>query len=124
MSYSLTLTDDNTTYTWTVLDIPIVDDYIEGAGDVTTLDGNMYTDYLYLKKNYKLSWAIMEAVDYAQLKGFYERQFTLAKYPLMTISEAGLTNVPVRLSLTDGGVVDNCQRRQNVKISMRESVQL
>ena len=124
MSYSLTLTDDNTTYTWTVLDIPIVDDYIEGDGDVTTLDGNMYTDYLYLKKNYKLSWAIMEAVDYAQLKGFYERQFTLSKYPLMTISEAGLTNVPVRLSLTDGGVVDNCQRRQNVKISMRESVQL
>jgi hypothetical protein len=124
MSYTLTLTDDSTTYTWTVLEIPIADDYVEGTGDNTTLDGNVYTDYLFLKKNYKLSWSIMTAVDYAALKGFYERQFTLAKYPLMTMSEAGLNNIPVRLSLSDGGIVDNCLRRQNVKISMRESSQL
>ena len=124
MSYQLTLTDDTKSYTWEVLEIPIQDNYVEGTGDNTTLDGNVFTDFLYLKKNFKLSWNIMSAIDFAELRGFFERQFELAKYPLMTISEAGWSNIPVRLSLSDGGVVDNCERRQNIKLSMRESVQL
>lgn len=124
MSYTLTLTDDTDSFSFTTLHVPITDNITEGLSDNTTLDGNIYTDFMYIKRTYGESFKWLTAEQYAKLMGFYERQFTEAKYPLLTISEMGVNNVPVRLSVTDGGIVDNCGTRENVKLKMRETVQL
>lgn len=87
MSYKITLQDDADRLDLEMLQIPIADSYIEGASDNTTLDGNVYTDYLYLKHQWSQKWSRMDAETFARLKGFYERQFTTRKYPYYTLSD-------------------------------------
>ena len=81
MIYKMTLTDSSDTMTFNLLETPIVDKDIEGAVDNVTLDGNQYTDYLYLKKQYIQKWAIMCPDEYDELRGFYTRQFEEGEIP-------------------------------------------
>ncbi len=125
--YTMTLADSNDTMSMTLLEIPIEDKDVEGTADNTTIDGNVFTDYLWLKKQWSQKWSIMDATTYAQLRGFYTRQFTDAEVPTYALEEGDGTPIYsatyVRLELSDGGVVDNCGTRQNVQIKMRETVQ-
>lgn len=81
MIYKMTLKDSVDTMTFNLLETPIVDKDIEGAVDNVTLDGNQYTDYLYLKKQYIQKWSIMCDEEYERLRGFYTRQFDEAEIP-------------------------------------------
>lgn len=81
MIYKMTLKDSVDTTTFNLLETPIVDKDIEGAVDNVTLDGNQYTDYLYLKKQYIQKWAIMCPDGYDELRGFYTRQFENGEVP-------------------------------------------
>lgn len=81
MIYKMTLKDSVDTMTFNLLETPIVDKDIEGAVDNVTLDGNQYTDYLYLKKQYIQKWAIMCPDEYDELRGFYTRQFEEGEVP-------------------------------------------
>ena len=123
----MTLSDSSDTMSMTLLEVPIEDKDIEGATDNTTIDGNVFTDYLWLKKQFSQKWAIMDATTYERLRGFYTRQFDDAEVPTYTLKDSDSVEIysatPVRLSLTDGGVIDNCGTRQNVQLTMRETVQ-
>lgn len=125
--HTMTLSDSSDTMSMTLLEIPIEDKDIEGTADNTTIDGNVFTDYLWLKKQFVQKWTIMDATTYEQLRGFYTRQFANAEVPTYTLEDGEGVGIypatPVRLSLTDGGVIDNCGTRQNVQLTMRETVQ-
>lgn len=125
--YTMTLADSSDTMSMTLLEIPIEDKDVEGTADNTTIDGNVFTDYLWLKKQWSQKWSIMDATTYDQLRGFYTRQFTDAEVPSYSLADgAGVdiyASTPVRLELSDGGVIDNCGTRQNVQIRMRETIQ-
>ena len=125
--YTMTLSDSSDTMSMTLLEIPIEDKDIEGATDNTTIDGNIFTDYLWLKKQFVQKWTIMDATTYVKLRGFYTRQWENAEAPTYTLEDSDSVEIypatPVRLSLTDGGVIDNCGTRQNVQLTMRETVQ-
>lgn len=128
MIYQMTLTDSSDTMTFSLLEVPIVDKDVEGAVDNTTLDGNVFTDYLYLKKQWTQKWAIMNGTDYTRLRGFYTRQFTTATpatYTLFYVENGVMTTlVPttyVRINLSDGGVINACGVRRDVQLIMRET---
>ena len=80
-TYKMTLEDSVDSMTFDLLEVPIVDKDVEGAVDNTTLDGNIFTDYLWLKKNYVQKWSIMCDDEYSRLRGFYTRQFDNASVP-------------------------------------------
>jgi hypothetical protein len=65
----------------------------------------------------------MSEADFNKLKGFYDRQFTLWQYPLVSIPDLGVSNIVVRMSLSPRQVIDNCGTVQNVQITLRETVQ-
>lgn len=64
-----------------LLEVPIEDKDIEGTADNTTIDGNVFTDYLWLKKQFTQKWSLMCKDDYTQLRGFYTRQWENAEVP-------------------------------------------
>ena len=64
-----------------LLEVPIEDKDIEGTADNTTIDGNVFTDYLWLKKQFTQKWSLMCEDDYTQLRGFYTRQWENAEVP-------------------------------------------
>lgn len=109
-----------------LLEVPIVDDDVEGASDNTTLDGNVYTDFLYLKKFWKQSFKHMCDSDYQRLRGFYTRQFSTGVYPQLSITNldgnvALVSSQAVRMKLTDGGVINNFGCRRDVNLELRQS---
>ena len=81
MIYKMTLKDSADEITFNLLEVPIVDKDIEGAVDNVTLDGNQYTDYLWLKKQFIQKWSILCDDEYTRLRGFYTRQFENADVP-------------------------------------------
>ena len=81
MIYKMTLKDSADEMTFDLLEVPIVDKDIEGAVDNVTLDGNQYTDYLYLKKQFIQKWSLLCDDEYTRLRGFYTRQFENADVP-------------------------------------------
>lgn len=81
MIYKMTLKDSADEMTFDLLEVPIVDKDIEGVVDNVTLDGNQYTDYLWLKKQFVQKWSILCDDEYTRLRGFYTRQFENADVP-------------------------------------------
>ncbi len=118
------LQDNTTTLTLPVLNIPLQEDTIENAVDVQTLDYNIYTDFINQKRKWTHTWAYLSDSDYNLIKGFYDRQFTLFRYPTLTIGYYGVTDIPVRLNLNTKTIVNTCGMVNNVTLVMRETTQL
>lgn len=127
MIYKMTLKDSADEMTFDLLEVPIVDKDIEGAVDNVTLDGNQYTDYLWLKKQFIQKWSILCDDEYTRLRGFYTRQFENAEAPSYRLYYGDDTTIipetAVRLTLTDGGVINACGCRKDVQLTMRETVE-
>ena len=123
----LTLTDSSTSKVLPLLSPPLSVDTVEGATDVVTLDMNVSTYFTYNKSLWTHEWSYMSESDFNDLKGFYDRQFTLYKYPLLTITGTGaadVTSVPVRMTLNPRQIIDNCGTVEKVQVSFRESRQM
>lgn len=81
MIYKMELSDDTDSMVFDLLEVPIIDNDVTGIASNTTIDGNVFNDYLWLKKQYVQKWSIMCKDEYEQLRGFWLRQFGNAKVP-------------------------------------------
>lgn len=122
--YTIELTDDFASTTMPALHVPLTEEELEGATDVTTLDMNIYTDFFTTKRLWTHTWRYMTEADFNTLKGFYDRQFTLFKYPLITITDLGVEDVTVRMRISPQQIIDHCGTVENVEVSFRETNQL
>ncbi|NCU40951.1 hypothetical protein EOL73_04325 [Candidatus Saccharibacteria bacterium] len=120
----LTLTDGSTSATLPLLAPPLSEAVIEGSRDVTTLDMNVSTYFTYNKRQWEHTWAYLDKTDFDTIKGFYDRQFTLFAYPLLTCTALGVSAVPVRMTLSARQVINNCERVEDVSVTFRETRQL
>lgn len=120
------LTDDTTSVTLKMLEVPLTQDTINNDVEVVTLDNNIS---VYIvpdsdKRVWTHTWAYMSESDYNVLKGFRDRQRTLFKYPRVTITDQNANDVPVYMKLNPKNVIDHCGTVNNVTITLRESVQM
>lgn len=123
---TMTLTDDVETVTLQPLNVPLTEETVNNDVEVVTLDNNIS---VYIvpdsdKRIWTHTWAYLDEADYNVLKGFRDRQRTLFKFPRVTISELGVTDVPVYMKLEPKNIIDHCGTVQNVSIWLRESVQM
>ena len=121
---TITLTDNTTTLNLPVLNVPLEESIIENATDVVTLDNNVYTDFISQKREWSHTWAYLSKDEYEALRGFYDRQFTLFKYPLFTIDYYSITEVPVRMTINTKNTIDQCGTIKDVTVIFRETSQL
>jgi len=119
--YAIEITDDTTSAVLPILNIPLTEGRLEGATDVTTLDMNIYTDFIANKRVWSHQWDYMSEEDFNTLKGFYDRQFSLFAYPRITISKLGITDATVRMTLSPQNIIDNCGTVEGVGVSFRET---
>lgn len=90
--YRLTIQDSQDTMQFDLLDAPINIEDVEGAVDNTVLSGDIFTDFLFLKKRWEQKWAIMCKDEYERLRGFYTRQWSLATVPSVKVTQGYLKN--------------------------------
>ena len=86
--YTMKLSDSVDTMEFNLLEVPIQDKDIEGAVDNVVLSGDIYTDFLWLKKRFTHKWSILCKDDYERLRGFYTRQFSNAEVPIYQLLDA------------------------------------
>lgn len=121
---SFTLTDSQASVTHELYDAPFTDSEADGGEEmITTLNGNVYVDFIYTKRIWKRKFSFLREDDYLTLRGFVDRQRTLYKFPLLTIPEFGVTNVPVYLEISERKTTNECGDVVDVTLSMRETVQ-
>lgn len=123
-NYNITLTDSTGSATMPPVNVPLTTDTLEGSTDVTPLSFNVYTDFIAQKDIWSHTWAYMTKAEYDILRGYYDRQFTLFKYPQITITDEGVTTVVVRMYMEKKDVIDNCGTVESVSVRFRETRQL
>lgn len=121
--YEIVITDSSGSLTLPALEVPLAINTIEGATDVQTLDYNIYTDFIALKRLITHTWAYLSEDDFNNLKGFYDRQFIFFEYPTISIPALSITDIVVRMNLNPQTIIDKCGTVDNVTVSFRESKQ-
>lgn len=98
---------------------------LENAVDVTTLTGDIYTDFTGGRKaQWEFNYDSLTEDEYNDIRAFYDRQFTAFAYPELEIPHYSLTDQPVRMYINDKDIWNNCGAVQNVKLTFRETGQL
>ena len=113
--YRLTIQDSQDSMQFDLLDAPIKIEDVEGAVDNTVLTGDIFTDYLFLKKRWEQKWAIMCKDEYERLRGFYTRQWSLATVPSVKVTQGYLENTSWEgqifyINTPYGGEIDSMSR--------------
>lgn len=127
MAIELTITDTQTTATFNVFEAPVVSQPVIAQTNIVTIDNNISTYFTGRKKSYIFNMGYMDADAYAILKGFYDRQFTNLKYPVITITGAdniNVANLTAKMELNAQQIVNNCGMVEQVTVEFRESKQM
>ena len=106
--------------------VPLTETTIENATDVVTADNNVFTTFAVSsnKRGWNINLNDLSDTLYNAVKAIYDSQWTTYEYPLLSIPFFGISNVPVRMSMSPKEVFNNCGSVQNVVITLRESSQL
>lgn len=97
--------------------IPFLDKPIENAADVLTLDGTIYTDFVNQRREWEISWGVLDEDEYDDLKAVYDSQFSTGDYPTFLLPYYSI-NTPVRVYINDRDIrKDGCEYR-NVRIRL------
>lgn len=125
MSLTLTIKDSTAskTYTEAELGAPLTISDVEGKSQNTTLDGNIYVDYAYNKKSLAVDIFNLTPSDYATIRGFYDRQFSSAAFPTISIPELGISEMIVFFEISDRDIVNQCLTTDKLTLKFRETVQ-
>lgn len=67
----------------------------------TSLQGRDSYDFIYRKRQWVISWNYIKTSDFDLLYDFWLDQFDNTTLPLMTITDEGITDVPVYIDISD-----------------------
>lgn len=101
-----------------------VDTPLENAVDIVTLDGSLFTDFVSQERQWTFNYDSLTKAEYDDLRAIYDAQFTAYAYPELTIPFYSLTDQPVRMSINEKNIWDNCGDVAGVQITFRETTQL
>lgn len=124
MAYEITITDSVDTLELPLLEVPLKESKIKGETEVITMDLNVYTDFFAQKKAWSHTWANLTEAEYDALEEFFDRQYELYEYPVISIPDLGVVDVVVKMDLSDRDIIDNCGTVENVTVTFRETIQM
>lgn len=111
------------TYTETELGAPFTISDIEGKSQNTTLDGNIYVDFIYDKKQFSVDIFNLTPSKYEEIRGFYDYQFTSGQFPTISIPELNIENMVVFFEISSRNIVNQCLLTNKLTLKFRETVQ-
>ncbi len=122
--FTISDASDSKTYGAMKIVSPSSESQLEAATDVTTLDNNVSTYFSAKKRQWVIDFVDLTTEEFAEIKNFYERQWTQFKYPMISISSLGIENVTARMSVNDTSVIDACGTISGFEATFRESKQI
>ncbi len=86
------------------LGLPFIENIIENAVDVVTLDGTMHTDFVNQRQGFGIRWDQLSLEDYETIRAIYNSQFDTSEYPEFTCDYFDVIDVPCRMFMNDRDV--------------------
>jgi len=118
------LSDDTDSREYTLYETPFVDKEVEGGEEeITTLNGNVYVDFIYTKRIWERTFSVLSQNEYLALNGFQDIKRTTYKFPYLSIPEFGIDRVPVYLKISERNTINACGMVTDISLIMRETVQ-
>lgn len=111
------------TYTEVELGSPFTITDEEGKSQNTTLDGNIFVDYAYSKKSFTVDIFHLTPQDYADIRAFYDYQYSNARFPVISIPELDIENMPVYFEMSNRQIVNQCLLTDKLTLKFRETIQ-
>lgn len=111
------------TYTEVEIGSPFTIADVEGKSSNTTLDGNVYVDWAYNKKQYSFDLFNLTPQDYADIRAFYNYQFNNSAFPTITVPELNIDKLPVYMEISSRNIINQCLLTDKLTIKFRETVQ-
>lgn len=111
------------TYTEVEIGSPFTISDVEGKSSNTTLDGNVYVDWAYNKKQYSFDLFNLTPQDYADIRAFYDYQFSSSAFPTITVPELNIDKLPVYMEISSRNIINQCLLTDKLTIKFRETVQ-
>lgn len=96
----------------------------ENAVDITTLSGDIYTDFVSIEETWTFNYESLTKAQYDALRAIYNSQFTEYEYPLLSIPFYNIDSVPVRMYINEKNIWNNCGSVQGVQFVFRVTDQL
>ena len=96
-----------------------VKDVIENSTDNETQGGRIYTDFLNLRRTWKITWNLSTEAEFNLINGFYLWQFTNYQYPILFVPAYGLSK-PVKLTRSEQNVKWNGEYTQDFTLLATE----
>lgn len=87
-----------------VFSTPFIENVIENAKDVVTLDGTMHTDFVNQRQGFSLKWDTLSIDEYEIIRDIYNLQFSNGEYPEFTCDYYDAVDVPCRMYINDRDV--------------------
>lgn len=111
------------TYTEVEIGSPFTISDVEGKSSNTTLDGNVYVDWAYNKKQYSFDLFNLTPQDYADIRAFYDYQFSSSAFPTITVPELNINKLPVYMEISSRNIINQCLLTDKLTIKFRETFQ-
>lgn len=111
------------TYTEVEIGSPFTIADVEGKSSNTTLDGNVYVDWAYNKKQYSFNLFNLTPQDYADIRAYYDYQFSSGEFPTITVPELDINKLPVYMEISSRNIINQCLLTDKLTIKFRETVQ-
>lgn len=111
------------TYTEVEIGSPFTITDVEGKSSNTTLDGNVYVDWAYNKKQYSFDLFNLTPQDYADIRAYYDYQFSNSAFPTITVPELNIDKLPVYMEISSRNIINQCLLTDKLTIKFRETVQ-
>ena len=111
------------TYTEVEIGSPFTITDVESKSSNTTLDGNVYVDWAYNKKQYSFDLFNLTPQDYADIRAFYDYQFNNSAFPTITVPELNIDKLPVYMEISSRNIINQCLLTDKLTIKFRETVQ-
>lgn len=110
-------------YTEVDISSPFTISDVEGKSSNTTLDGNVYVDWAYNKKQYSFNLFNLTPQDYEDIRAFYDYQFSNSAFPTITVPELNIERLPVYMEISSRNIVNQCLLTDKLTLKFRETVQ-
>jgi hypothetical protein len=111
------------TYTEVEIGSPFTISDVEGKSSTTTLNGNVYVDFAYIKKSFQVDIFNLSTSDYSDIRDFYDYQFTSGKFITLSIPELSISDMPVYMEMSKRNIVSQCLTTDKITLNFRETVQ-
>lgn len=120
----ITFTDDTTSLTLPLVSPPLVIGKDNNIVTNRTINNNLLMWASPTKKTVQVNIPVASPSEWESIVGFYDRMLSLRKFPLVSMPDFGISNMPVQFNISDRNLVDinrDVFYTTNIQLTLRET---